>query len=68
VAEKLRAVRSRHNRHNAVVHYAPVVPDQPWMVDRVTLCLPRGSSKAWFEDYGGTVTCARCLALASRGG
>ena len=46
-----------------MVHYAPVVPDQPWMADRVTLCWPTGYRKAWFEDYGGTVTCTRCLML-----
>jgi hypothetical protein len=54
-------VRSRRER---VVHWAPVVPAEEWMVDRVTLCMPRGQRKAWFEDYtSGPVTCARCQTL-----
>lgn len=49
--------------HGAAVHWAPVVPAEEWMVDRVTLCWPRGQRKAWFQEVDKPVTCIPCLAL-----
>lgn len=56
------------SQYLGTVHYAPRVYAEAWMVDRVTLCWPRGSRKAWFEDCDGVVTCTRCIAIGKREG